>query len=81
MTYTDALANLGGTLLGFCAIPQAYRAWKTKRADDVSWWFLAMWFFGDMALLLFGIETGLPFAIVSNNVLNALVIVVIAWYK
>lgn len=80
-TYVAWLALVGAVLLGVCAIPQAVRSWRTKRADDVSWWFLSAWFFGDIALLLYGIETGLPLPIVLNNVVNAICIVVISWFK
>lgn len=81
MTYIDGLALLGGTLLGFCPLPQAIKTWRTKRAEDVSWWFLGMWGVGDVAMLLYGIEVGLPLPIVLNNVMNALCISVIAWYR
>lgn len=75
------LATAGGFALGICAIPQAFKAWKSKSANDISWMFLLLWAFGDLCLLAFGIRTYLPLAIVLNNVLNALCIIVIAWFK
>ena len=65
----------------FCAVPQAWTSFKTKSSKDMSWLFLTMWFIGDVCLMIYGINVSLPIAIVLNNLLNAVCIIVIAWYK
>ncbi len=76
----NALALIGGVLLGVCPIPEAYKAFRNKRAEN-SWAFLACWGIGDLCLLAYGIGTNLPIAIILNNVLNAVCIGIICWFK
>ena len=39
---------VGAILFGICAIPQVMKTWKTKKAGDLSWWFLIFWLFGEL---------------------------------
>lgn len=44
----EMIGTLGATLLALCPIPQTIQTLRTKRADDISWSFLLMWFFGEV---------------------------------
>ena len=44
----DLIGWAGGILFSCCAVPQCLKTWRTKRADDLSWIFLWMWFFGEI---------------------------------
>lgn len=79
--HVNSIATIGAICLGICAIPQSWKAHRTKKADDVSWAFLILWFVGDICLLYYGIAVNLPIAILLNNFLNAVCIVVISWQK
>jgi len=41
---------LGCVMLSCCALPQVIKTWGTKSVDDLSWWFLLIWFVGDLLL-------------------------------
>lgn len=76
----NLLGYLGGILLAFCAIPEAYLAWKRKRSD-LSWTFLGMWGIGEVAILIpviFEIKVGF---LLLNYSLNVILISVICFYK
>ncbi len=44
---------IGSFLFATCAVPQAYKTWKSKRADDLSWIFLLFWLFGELLTLTY----------------------------
>lgn len=37
---------VGSVLFALCALPQAVKTWKTKKADDLSLLFLIFWMLG-----------------------------------
>jgi uncharacterized protein with PQ loop repeat len=53
----------GGVVLSICAVPQVYRTWKTKRAGDLSWGFLLLWFVGEIFTF---------FYIIASDIMNNL---------
>jgi len=42
---------VGSICLSLCAVPQCFKAWKTKSVEDLSWGFLALWGTGEILLL------------------------------
>ncbi len=78
---TELIPIIGAFLLGACGVPQAWKAFRIKRATDISWVFLAMWGLGDFALLYYSIVTPLHYALILNYAVNAVTVAVIAWYK
>jgi len=70
---------IGGALLAFCAIPEAYNSWKRGR-NDSSWFFLLSWFFGEIFTLIYVMDQGdLP--LIVNYSSNILFIGIILKYK
>lgn len=39
---------IGSFLLAVCSIPQAWKCFKTKHAEGLSWPFIQMWFWGEI---------------------------------
>ncbi|EKD47664.1 MAG: hypothetical protein ACD_65C00345G0010 [uncultured bacterium] len=39
---------IGSFLFATCAVPQAVKTWKTKKAEDLSWLFLLFWILGEL---------------------------------
>ena len=39
---------VGSVLFALCALPQAVKTWKTKKADDLSLLFLIFWMLGEL---------------------------------
>ena len=37
-------------LLSCCGLPQVIKTWITQKAGDISWWFLLIWFTGDLLM-------------------------------
>ncbi|MBN2890248.1 MAG: hypothetical protein JXL97_00135 [Bacteroidales bacterium] len=44
----EVIGWFGAALFAICALPQAIKTFKTKKADDLSWLFLLLWFFGEI---------------------------------
>lgn len=47
------LGWLGAFLLATCGLPQAWKTFKTKKCDDLSWGFLMFWFWGEVFTLAY----------------------------
>ena len=75
------LGWLGSILLAFCALPQALKTFKTKKADDISWGFLLMWLFGEIFTLIFILPKAGVLPLVVNYACNIVLILVILKYK
>jgi uncharacterized protein with PQ loop repeat len=45
--YHEIFGWVGSFLFAVCAVPQAVKTWKTKKADDLSWLFLLLWLGGE----------------------------------
>jgi MtN3 and saliva related transmembrane protein len=39
---------LGAFFFATCALPQAVKTWRTRKANDLSWIFLLFWFAGEI---------------------------------
>ena len=76
----DILGWLGSSLLAVCAVPQAYKCFKQKHSEGLSWLMLLMLGVGDGCLLLYVIPKN-DAALIFNYTLNFFVISVIIYYK
>ena len=71
---------MSAALLATCAMPQVVKTARTGRADDLSWAFLLLWFFGELLGLTYVSSSGdLP--LVANYGTNALLVGVIVTIK
>jgi uncharacterized protein with PQ loop repeat len=39
---------VGAISFAICSFPQVYKTWRTKSLGDFSWWFLWLWFMGEV---------------------------------
>ena len=76
----DTVGWIGGVLLAFCGIPQAYKSWKEKSSEGLSWSFLLMWGFGEVFLLMYAVPKML-LPVMFNLSINILTVLVIIYYK
>ena len=53
--YTDIVGYTGGVFLTINMIPQLWKTWRTKRADDISWYFLLLQLTGLGLYTVYGI--------------------------
>jgi MtN3 and saliva related transmembrane protein len=69
MTYVIALGLVAGALTSLCEIPQIYRIWKRKSADDVSYKMYLLLSAGVVLWIVYGILEE-QIAVVITNVIN-----------
>lgn len=76
----EILGWLGAALFSRCAVPQCIKTWRTKRADDLSWAFLWMWFWGEVFTFTYVMVTNsrvgeyqLP--LIANYVFNFVLVI------
>lgn len=77
---------LGAALFAICALPQVVKTFKTKKADDLSWLFLLLWFFGEIFtfayLIVDDFKIGTThFPLYINYVFNTLMVVYLMYAK
>lgn len=71
---------IGSICLAICAIPQAYKSFKEKHSNGVSWSFIVLWLVGEICTLIYIIPTGSK-PLIFNYVANILFVAVIFFYK
>lgn len=52
----EVIGYIAGTLTTFAFIPQVVRIFRTRSADDLSWWWLALSLVGIVLWLLYGVS-------------------------
>ncbi len=77
---------IGAFFFAICALPQAIKVFKTKKADDLSWLFLIFWLLGEIFtltyLLIDDIKLGIThFPIYINYVFNLLILAYLLYAK
>lgn len=61
-------------------LPQVWKTWRTRSADDFSWGYLALFSSGVTGWLIYGFLKK-DFVIVAANGVTLLLVVTIAWVK
>jgi len=82
----DAIGWLGAFLFAICALPQAVKTFKTKRANDLSWLFLWLWFGGEIFTFIYIIiddyrEQSTHYPLYVNYVFNIFIIIYLLYAK
>lgn len=80
MDLFNTLGYMGGFLLAFCSVPEAFLAFKRKDSG-LSWPFLMMWLWGEIFIIIpiiFDIKVGF---LLLNYTLNIVLILIICYYK
>jgi len=84
MFMVELLGWLGAGFLAGCGIPQAVKAYRTKKTNDISWLFINMWLFGEIFVLGYIIDRDwTQYPLIVNYIFNIIVIlsIVLAKYK
>ncbi len=73
---------LGAILFSLCAVPQAIKTYRTKKADDLSWAFLMMWLWGEIFTLIYVLDNDvLQWPLIVNYIFNIVLVLYILWAK
>ena len=80
------LGWIGAILFSICGFPQAIKTWKTKKAGDLSWLFLLMWWGGEVLTLFYiliddAILGITHFPLYINYVINLIIIYYLIYAK
>lgn len=76
----ELLGYVAGTLTTFAFIPQVARIFRTRSADDLSWWWLFMSLAGIFLWLVYALSIG-SFPMVLFNVITLILFVAICIAK
>jgi uncharacterized protein with PQ loop repeat len=49
----ELIGWLGAFLLATCGLPQAWKTYRTKKCEDLSWVFILFWFGGEVLTLTY----------------------------
>ena len=67
---------------GVCAIPQAWQSANRKNSHGLSWFFLLLWFFGEVFYMAATLVSFGPVGwMLANIIANTSCLLVIIWYK
>ncbi len=78
MRFTTMLGFVAGILTTISFVPQVYKAWSTKRCDDLSWGMLLTFASGVTLWLIYGLFLWAAPIVVANAVTLALVLAILA---
>jgi len=78
MRFTTMLGFFAGILTTFSFVPQVYKAWSSKRCDDLSWGMLLTFATGVAMWLVYGVLLWAGPIIAANGVTLALVLAILA---
>lgn len=77
MQITPLLGFVAGTLTTISFVPQAHKAWRSKRCQDLSWGMLLVFAAGVALWLIYGLMLHEPPIIAANAVTLALLLAII----
>lgn len=71
---------IGGILLAFCGLPQAWESVKSGHSRGLTWSFLIMWGVGEIFTIIYIIPKW-HWPLIFNYTANIIFISIIAYYK
>lgn len=74
------IGYIGGFLLAVCGLPQAIECAKTGNANGLNWMFLLAWFFGEVFMFAYVIQSG-DIPLIMNITFNLILVIIILRYK
>jgi MtN3 and saliva related transmembrane protein len=77
MSLTELFGFLAGTLTTLSFVPQVFKAWRSKKCDDLSWGMLITFSGGVTFWLIYGLRLSAPPIITANAVTLALLVTII----
>lgn len=76
----ELIGWIGSAMLALCALPQAWKSYRTKSSADLSGWFLGLWCGGEVLLLIYVVPKG-DIPLIANYTVNLALLAVIIKYK
>lgn len=76
----ETIGWIGGILLAFCGLPQAWESYKTKNSEGLTWGFLIMWGVGELFTIVYVIPKW-HWPLIFNYTANIIFISIIVYYK
>lgn len=77
VTVIGVLAAIGTTA---CWLPQVFKTWKTRSADDFSWTYLAMLIGGVACWIAYGFLRK-DWVVVGANAATLVLVLIVTWVK
>jgi MtN3 and saliva related transmembrane protein len=77
MDLIEAMGHLGSILSSITFVPQVYKVWKTKSANDLSMTMILIVFLSTVVWLVYGVGNHLTPVIICNGIVCALSILLI----
>jgi uncharacterized protein with PQ loop repeat len=74
------LGIIGNACLALCAVPQAIKCFKTQKAEGLSFWFLVLWYVGEICTLFYVIDL-MNFLLFMNYFVNVVCLSIIIAVK
>jgi MtN3 and saliva related transmembrane protein len=71
------LGFIAGALTTISFVPQVYKAWRTRRCDDLSYGMLVTFGLGVVLWLIYGLLVGAAPIILANAVTLALIVILL----
>ncbi len=84
--YNEYIGWIGAFLFAICALPQAIKTFRTKKADDLSWLFLVLWFLGEFFVFTYLIIDDIKreithYPLYINYVFNTVIVIYLIYAK
>jgi uncharacterized protein with PQ loop repeat len=76
----DIFGWLGALLLGGSALPQTWQSIKDGHTRGLNWYFLGMWFFGEVCMIVYIIPK-MDIALLANYLFNFVLLLIMIRYK
>ena len=71
--YVDLIGYAAGAILAICFLPQVWQTWKTRRADDVSFWMILLTLLSAVLYEIYAALLGLWPVVIMNGIFGILV--------
>jgi len=86
MLYQNIFGWLGAFLFAICAIPQVIKTWKSKKADDLSMFFLLFWLGGEIFTMFYILADDMSlgithFPLYINYIFNTILVLYLIYAK
>ncbi|KAJ3363431.1 hypothetical protein GGF31_000968 [Allomyces arbusculus] len=79
----EAIGYVSGGILAVCLVPQIYQVWKTRSAEDISYWWSFLYFLGTVGTLVYMVLVNAVAGWVSGAIETVMLFVLVGikwWY-
>ena len=77
MTWVELAGHAGSFLSSVTFIPQVYKVWKSKSADDLSIYMLFIIFLSTIVWIIYGVNLSLAPVYICNSIIGTLSLMLI----